>query len=204
MGWLLLNTWIANFQNCWYCLHLKEYFHLNTFKYIWFLSLWLSWTDMNDMAWGFWWFPCRCNWGKGLFISVSRIVAIFENNSEVNWKLSWHKTSCHEFLSIYADHKKTWRKTNTSLRAFVACCWVFAINTLQTHHMDSTLKRRGKTWNPRSVFVGKELNPITPSVQKMIGTLKILQQMKILSCVWTFCWHYAIAVKFCIYPNPEK
>ena len=122
----------------------KGIFSFKYIKYIWFLSLWLSWSDMNDMAWGFWWFPCRCNWGKELFISVSRTVAIFEKNSEANWKLSWHKTSCHEFLSIYADHKKTWRKTNTSLRAsFVVCCWVFAINTLQTHHVDSTFK---STW----------------------------------------------------------
>ena len=37
--------------------------------------------------------------------------------------------------------------------------------SLQTHHVDSTLKRRGSgrfhvvsTWNPRGVFVGKILN----------------------------------------------
>ena len=39
-----------------------------------------------------------------------------------------------------------------------------ALETLQTHHVDSTLKRRGNgrfhvisTWNPREVFVGKDL-----------------------------------------------
>ena len=39
------------------------------------------------------------------------------------------------------------------------------ITVLQTHHVDSTLKRRGNdcfhvvsTWNPRGVFVGRELS----------------------------------------------
>ena len=45
---------------------------------------------------------------------------------------------------------------------------VYEAHTLQTHHVDSTLKRRGNgrfdvvsTWNPRGVFVGYEIRIFT-------------------------------------------
>ena len=57
--------------------------------------------------------------------------------------------------------------TRTEVISFLKCHnrlivkLTIRINTLQTHHVDSTLKRRGNdrfhvvsTWNPRGVFVG--------------------------------------------------
>ena len=79
-----------------------------------------------------------------------------ELNADINIKIRKYPGAS---LTEMLDHIRP------SLRKEPDQIIIHAVTTLQTHHVDSTLKRRGSdrfqvvsTWNPRGVFVGKRSN----------------------------------------------
>ena len=94
------------------------------------------------------WSMCMLIWSSLCFVNHHRIL-----NS---WAQLWH--SCIYFCCTGLKHI-----CSVLLAESRQVQFLFQLEaSLQTHHVDSTLKRRGNdrfhvvsTWNPRGVFVGK-------------------------------------------------
>ena len=113
------------------------------------LSLFLSSISLSSM--------CMLIWSSLCFVNHHRIL-----NS---WAQLWH--SCIYFCCTGLKHI-----CSVLLAESRQVQFLFQLEaSLQTHHVDSTLKRRGNdrfhvvsTWNPRGVFVGMvDLSDFSPS-----------------------------------------